>query len=1332
MFYIQYNVLQPNNRDIWGIIMHVGIKQMALFIFLILILIGFSLSNNLDIIQSNDQQTTPNISIIESAPKTPNINQYPLADEPVKFNNVSEGSNIDHLRSDSFAWGDYNNDGYLDFLARGNLTMGTRLYKNNGPPNWNFTDMTELLNLTGSGPKPNRGYPIWGDYNNDGYLDFFVAGDSDQLWKNNGPANWNFTNVTIAAGNLDDGRPTEAAAWGDYDRDGYLDLYVNSWYRGTTYYRDVLWHNDGDGTFTDVSNSAGIYTVEAPGYRSPPYAGMAVAWGDYNNDGWLDIYVGKYHITPNSLFRNNHDGTFTDIALTQGVAGNLKYDGSEGPYYGHTAGAGWADINNNGNLDLWVSNLAHKDPPRWFCDDAQMFRNMGGPFYEFDNIRDSIGIPTTPVGTTSGQYYKDEDFFGVTWGDFDNDADIDFWIPQVKTYHSWANSYLWRNNNDETFTDVSDAVGMKVWSNTGAAWGDYNNDGFLDLITEGTNPYQGKRETRLFKSDGNENSWLELRLKGVTSNTAAIGARVYATTGSLTQTREIGGDAGGHGFQNSFTVEFGLGNTKQVDEIKIIWPSGIVQILKNVPVNQIMNVTEDISGVKISSISASDYMVDMDEAITFDATVSGSANLYQWDYDNDGAIDWESTSGLTQTQHTYTKSGNYTAKLWVWDSSNDLGCMETTMFIQVNNPKPQLPTFQDINAWEDQVIEFNASGTTDTPSHQDWLKYNWSVGDDNYTGWQNSPIYLHAYPLEGTYDVNLKVRDDEFAISSKNFKVHVSNKLPSIEIIAPVSVPEDTMILFSAVGEDTPSDQSFLIYQWDFGDGNYSYWSNTTSVDHTYNLNGTYTVRCMVQDDEGVAGINSTEMEINVYNLEPECSVEEDKIAYEDQIVTLNGTGNDTNSDIDSLMFMWDFGDGKTSIWVYLGEQNTSHVYSKSGIYKARLIVKDDDGSWCYKIMIITVHNIKPKCTTDEDLEITEDEIVKFTGSGKDTKSDRDSLLYSWHLGILGVPDTPWSSTTDFNYKYTNEGIYTAILTVKDDDGDLGNASFKITVLNVAPQASMKVSTNTVSEDEIITFDASKSYDTPSDLEKLTYSWDFDDDTEEDFGVSQTHTYSSSGKYKVMLTVTDDNGLEDTVKQTITVENQKPEAKITAETTTILLGSEVVLSAKDSKDTISDMENLNFTWDLGDNFKESGNLISYTYKTAGTYTVKLTVKDNDDAIDDDQITIVVKEPIGGSEITSAAEGNQTDVLAMAGIIIMLIILLLILLIKFSRTTNIQTKKEMEENKEMETNIENKMEEDDEPPEQDGNKKEIDNKNEDTDEKNYDTTEDNPKSNEDND
>ncbi len=558
-------------------------------------------NSSTNILSINDSQNTNFI--------TSNGLPNQLSNEPVKFENVSFESGIIGFRSDSFAWGDYNNDGYLDFITRGNTTIGTRLFRNNGPPGWNFTDVTEISNLTGENNTIYRGYPIWGDYNNDGYLDFFMAGDDDKLWHNNGPPNWNFTDVTIIAGNLNDQRPSEAAGWGDYDRDGYIDLYVNSWYQGSTYYRDVLWHNNGDGTFSDVSSSTGIYNINTPSYTIPPFAGMVVAWGDYNNDGWLDIYVGKYHVNPNALFRNNHDGTFTDVASNLDVAGNPQYYGGFGPGYGHSAGAGWADFNNNGNLDLWVSNLAHKDDERsgmgrgYFCDDSMLYKNSGGPFFEFLDIRSSTGIPITPVGATVGIEWKDEDYFGVTWGDYDNDGDIDLWIPQVKTYHSWAYSYLWRNNADETFTDDSDNAGIKVWSNTGAVWGDYNNDGFLDLLTEGTYPYEGIRETRLFKNSGNSNNWLKLRLNGVVSNSAAIGARVTIKINDEIQTREIGGDAGGHGFQNSFEVEFGVGKSLKVDEVRILWPSGIVQVLKNLAANQLYNVTERTSGPKINSIS---------------------------------------------------------------------------------------------------------------------------------------------------------------------------------------------------------------------------------------------------------------------------------------------------------------------------------------------------------------------------------------------------------------------------------------------------------------------------------------------------------------------------------------------------------------------------------------------------------------------------------------------------------------------------------------------------------------------------------------------------------
>ncbi len=1266
--------------NIWGDVMQIHMRHVAWNLMVISLLLAFSLVNGLNLHESRLETRSLSKSQPTEFPDLDTVqNHIPIGNEPVTFDNVSSSSNISGFRSDSFAWGDYNNDGYLDFITRGNTSLGTRLFRNNGPPGWNFTDVTEAINLCGNVSNPNRGYPIWGDYDNDGYLDIFMAGDNDMLWHNNGPPAWNFTDVTILAGNLNDTRPSEAAAWGDYDRDGYIDLYVNSWYRGTTYYRDVLWHNNGDGTFTDVSSSSGINTITTPAYKSPPFAGMTVSWGDYNNDGWLDIYVGKYHVTPNSLFRNNHDGTFTDVALVQGVAGNAQYYGGFGPGYGHSAGTGWGDFNNDGDLDLWVSNLAHKDDQRsgmgrgYYCDDSMLYLNNGGPFFEFEDIRNRTGIPIIPVGTLVGNEWKDEDFFGVTWGDYDNDCDLDVWVPQVKTYHSWANSYLWQNNNNETFTDQSDAAGIKVWSNTGGAWGDYNNDGFIDLITEGTYPYQGKRETRLFKSNGNSNNWLQLRLNGTLSNSAAIGARVTLSLGELRQTREIGGDAGGHGFQNSFIVEFGLGQNTKADEVMIVWPSGVVQVLKNVAANQILNVTEDTTGPKITGITVDDYEVNEDDTLIFTATTTGSPLIFEWDFDNDGVIDYyNSNGGAPNYYHSYNRSGNFTAKLWVWKTLKSLGWVETSDIILINNVAPTAVAGVDITPWEDQVIEFDASASLDTPSDKDTLEYNWSFddSDETYSGWIASPIAKHAYPDNGVYYVELQVRDDDNFVSTDIKIVTVQNWIPTLEIVCNSTADEDETVIFSIICNDTPSDRESLEYSWDFDDGESTNWLTGTSVSHTFTKNGLYFPTCWARDDDQT---NSTESFIFVKNIAPECWVNDDVFCNEDEEVYFTAYATDTPSDRGSLTYKWDFGDGSGTNWLESGWQNISYTYTNQGFYQANLMVIDDDSDTAEKTVNVTVLNIAPNCEAfavdnPEELYVNEDDIVFLTGSGEDTESDLETLEYRWSFSDPNMNSTEWNKTSEYDLTFTNEGQYNVTLTVRDDNGESNTALITIYVLNVKPEAKISMSGSSIQEDDTIEFDAKGSLDTPSDLAILNFTWDFGEDTPFMYNKSLQYKFTKSGDHRIRLIVTDDNGAEDIeLSGKISVTNKKPAAEFDFYPIRPEKDSVITFSAVNSTDTPTDRLSLNFTWDFGDKTPMAyGEVVKHVYSKSGRHKVTLTVRDDDDSIDitDDVITISGPDAEPGDDEPTSAMNTGTIIAGIVSVIIVVILILFLLSLKW--------------------------------------------------------------------
>ncbi|TET89469.1 MAG: CRTAC1 family protein [Methanomassiliicoccales archaeon] len=546
----------------------------------------------------------------------------PSADEPVTFTNVSEQVGLAGVTGRRYSWADYDNDGDQDLLIGGG-----KLFRNNGAPNWDFTEVTSQAGLYG---KVSGG--VWADYDNDGWLDFYATaglGREDILWHNEGDGT--FENVTYGAGNVLDGLPSESAGWGDYDNDGYVDLYVanyewtipNPWQSFGT--MDILWHNNGDGTFTNVTVSAGIDDY------SNPHQGRGVAWGDYDNDGDLDIYISNYRLRPNFLWENNGDGTFTERAFDRGVAGIPRWYGGY-TYYGHTIGSAWGDIDNDGDLDLFAANLVHKDVfpdgiRGYICDDSKLYQNNGSAEnFDFWDIRESAGIPIIPPGEkmydpASGFiYYRDELYSSPSFGDYDNDGDLDLFVTQVY-YLVHGDSHLFRNNGNSTFTNVTEEAGVKVWNSWGTSWADYDNDGDLDLIVEGSSYPDSFYEVRLYRNNGSPNNWLKIDLRGCWSNWAAIGARVTVTNGTVTQMREVEGGTGTGSSQNSLTVEFGFDDYSGTVDIQIRWPSGLIQDVTGVTLNQTLEITEISCLAAPTGVSAELFgTMDQDVRVTWTAS----------------------------------------------------------------------------------------------------------------------------------------------------------------------------------------------------------------------------------------------------------------------------------------------------------------------------------------------------------------------------------------------------------------------------------------------------------------------------------------------------------------------------------------------------------------------------------------------------------------------------------------------------------------------------------------------------------------------------------------
>jgi len=714
--------------------------------------------------------------IISTLVSIPASNDYAAADyitvsqalAPITFTNVSGEVGLAGASGNFFAWGDYNNDGYQDLLVNGRT-----LYKNSGPPSWKFTDVTASAKISSGN------YGTWGDYDNDGYLDFYAPGQ-DKLWHNNGDGT--FSDVTAEAGEVRDNYPSVACGWGDYDRDGDIDLYIANYEDAEMNgFPDTFWRKNGDGTFTNATAEAGII-------ESEPSRG--VSWGDYNDDGWPDIYISNYRIRPNYLWQNNKNGTFTNVAVDRGVEGHetVRLGTS---YYGHTVGSAWADYDNDGDLDLWSTNLAHKDLYRGpICDDSYMFRNDGaGQQYSFTDVRSETGIPTKNIGGG-----EDELMVGVAWGDYDNDGYQDLFLPQIYNDIDYAFSYLYHNDGDGTFTEVSNSTGVRVWDTYGGAWCDYNNDGWLDLVTggKGEATVNGTHEIHLYKNNGNANSWLQLTLTGTVSNTAAIGARVEVTNNITTQLREVEGGMGSHSMQNSLTLEYGWGSYSGTVDINIRWPSGIVQNIPSVSLNQNLKITEPPrhTDLRITVYYTSESYPIAGEDVEIQWWIfnigefrSSGAKLIcteekvdtgkrtDYTFINITGIETGENIKVPTIWNTTGKTGDYKLHGRLVDivpedinDSNNIATIFPPIKVRDKNELPVAvleasPVVGGIGT----EVTFNASKSTDDIRIE---QYRFYYGDGTDSGWTDEPVVTHEYTETGEFDAYVLLEDYDTAFSN--------------------------------------------------------------------------------------------------------------------------------------------------------------------------------------------------------------------------------------------------------------------------------------------------------------------------------------------------------------------------------------------------------------------------------------------------------------------------------------------------------------------------------------------------------------------------------------
>ena len=495
---------------------------------------------------------------------------------------------------------DCDNDGKLDIITvngstvqryrQGGDLMITLYHQDTDPQNGDlhFTDITKSAGLTHKG---------WGmgvavaDYDNDGLEDIYVTGyGGNALYHNLG--NCKFEDVTEKAG-VGAGGFSTGAAWADYDRDGRVDLFVSRYVHvdidnlpqfgndprfcrfkgvlvqcgpwGMPGESDLLFHNKGDGTFEEVSKKAG---VDDPHH----YYGLGATWGDYDNDGWPDLYVAN-DAGPNFLYRNKHDGTFEDVGLLDGVA--LSGDGMEQG----SMGVDWGDYLHEGRLSMIVTNF--------FEQGSTLYHNLGNDSFADVSVRAKLMKPTYPL---------------VSWGtaffDMDNDGWLDLFIanghvyPQVDSILGGTPyrqpMLLFRNHRDGTFDDISSVfANVPPQSRRGAAFGDINNDGNVDIVVLNV----GEPPSLLMNHNDSGNHRVLFKLVGTKSNKAAIGARVTVKAGTLIQFDEVRGGAS-YLSQNDLRLHFGLGANDKMTEVNVRWPNGETEVLRDVPADFIYTVVE--------------------------------------------------------------------------------------------------------------------------------------------------------------------------------------------------------------------------------------------------------------------------------------------------------------------------------------------------------------------------------------------------------------------------------------------------------------------------------------------------------------------------------------------------------------------------------------------------------------------------------------------------------------------------------------------------------------------------------------------------------------------
>ncbi len=498
------------------------------------------------------------------------------------------------------AWGDYDNDGWIDLYVVneiGPITMteseraaspaGNQLYHNNGDGTFTEVGQAAGVSLRGWGMSA-----VWGDYDNDGFLDLFVSNfGHNVLFHNNGHGG--FSNVSAPAGVTGPEGFWVGAAWGDYNRDGFLDLYVPGYVKyvplsgqaSSRHYdvetpanlnpssfepeRNLLYRNNGDGTFSEVARETGVLNAHG---RS-----LGAVWTDFDEDGWPDLYVAN-DVSDNVFYHNLAGEAFEEIGSIALVA---DYRGAMGIAVG--------DWDGDADIDMFITH--------WIAQENALYSNLRSNLasarqrMQFMDVADRFGL---------GQIALDYIGWGTSFFDYDNDGRLDLFVANGSTFQRKDSTQFlvpmrdllfWNGDSERGFFDVSEASGSYFsheYVGRGAAFGDYDRDGDVDIFVVN----HGGPGFLLRNDGGNRQHWLEVALSGRKSNRSAIGARIRAVADGTVQLRVVGAQRP-YASANSLVAHFGFGERARVDSLEITWPSGALTLRTGIETDQTLEIIEE-------------------------------------------------------------------------------------------------------------------------------------------------------------------------------------------------------------------------------------------------------------------------------------------------------------------------------------------------------------------------------------------------------------------------------------------------------------------------------------------------------------------------------------------------------------------------------------------------------------------------------------------------------------------------------------------------------------------------------------------------------------------